>query len=97
MIADQSVLFEIEEERAAICEFDGLMSREEAEKQGKLAAEEWRFACEVRSVLAMKGVAWRREYLNLVESRRGKGPADALRDAVRREWDRQRIELAGQA
>ena len=44
---------EIREERAAICEFDGLLTREQAEKQGLLESEQYRVACEVRKAMEM--------------------------------------------
>lgn len=88
---------EMAEERAGILEFDALMTREDAERLGKLASEEWRHACEVRTVVAMPSAGQRREYLELVEKRRGKASGDRLRDAVSREWLARRTELAGQA
>lgn len=88
---------EMAEERAAIREFDGLMTRADAERLGKLESEEWRHACEVRHVVAMSSVSDRREYLDLVEKRRGKVSGEKLRDAVSREWLARRTELAGQA
>lgn len=88
---------EMAEERAGILEFDALMTREEAERLGKLESEEWRHACEVRHVVAMSSVSERREYLDLVEKRRGKTAGDRLRDAVSREWLVRRTDLAGQA
>lgn len=86
---------EMAEERAGILEFDALLTREEAERIGKLESEEWRHACEVRTVLAMKGSAQRREYLDMVDSRRGKVAGNKLRDAVSKEWLARRTELAG--
>jgi hypothetical protein len=82
---------------SAIREFEGLMTREEAERLGKLDAEEWRHACEVRAVLDLPTVAERREYLDLAEKRRGATAGQKLRDAVTAEWLRRREELAGQA
>lgn len=87
---------EIAEERAGILEFDALMTREDAERLGKLASEEWRHACEVRHVVAMASVSERREYLDLVDRLRGKEAGGRLRDAVSREWLARRTELAGQ-
>lgn len=76
---------ELAEERAAIREFDGLMTREEAERLGKLDAEEWRFACEVRTLLAMPPPQCR-AMLDGIEKVRGKTAADPVREAVKREW-----------
>lgn len=81
---------EMAEERAGILEFDGLLTREEAERLGKLESEEWRHACEVRHIVAMASVSERREYLGMVEKRRGKEAGDKLRDSVSREWLRQK-------
>lgn len=83
------ILAEIYEERAAIREYDGLMTREEAERLGKLDAEEYRDSCEVRTALAMPLVD-RRLYLDDVEKKRGKFAAAKLRDAVLKEWLRRK-------
>lgn len=88
---------ELAEERAGIREHDGLTAREEAEHLGKLDAEEWRHACEVRHVLSLPTAADRRRYLDLVDDRRGKAAGQRLRDDVSREWLRRRDEIAGQA
>ena len=66
-----------------------MITREEAVRQGKLASEEWRHACEVRTVLKMPMVD-RREYFERVEKMRGMGAANRLRDDVRTEWERRR-------
>lgn len=87
---------EMAEERAAIREFDGLMTREDAERLGKLDAEEWRHACEVRHVLAMPSRLDRADYLKLVDSRRGKDAGQRLRDSVQREWVAQRASIAAE-
>lgn len=76
---------EIFEERSAICEFDGLLTREEAEKQGLLESERWRKDCEIRYVMNLP-FAERRPYLNSVEKVRGKESADKLRNDVMVEW-----------
>lgn len=43
-----AVAEEMAEERAAIMEFDGLLTRTEANRLGLLESERWREACEVR-------------------------------------------------
>lgn len=80
---------EIAEERAGICEFDGLLTREEAERQGKLESEQWRQACEVRKALSMP-LLERQEFLVDVEKKRGKKAADELRSFVQAEWFRRK-------
>ena len=80
---------EIREERAAICEFDGLLTREQAEKQGLLESEQYRVACEVRKVLEMP-LNERREYLAKVDHARGKSSGQELRAQVQAEWLRRK-------
>lgn len=79
---------EIHEERSAIAEYDGQLSRREAEALGLLESERFRESCEVRHVLAIHGSERRRAYLDQCEKHRGKEAADRLRDAVRAEWNR---------
>lgn len=81
---------EVFEERAAIREFDGLMTREDAERLGLLDAEEWRHACEVRHVLSLGSSADRRGYLAQAENHRGVKAVKRLRDDVKKEWERRR-------
>ena len=80
---------EIKEERAAICEFDGLMTHEQAEAQGVLESEAYRQACEVRHVLGLALIE-RQEYLDRVEKVRGARAGGELREAVRKEWMRRK-------
>lgn len=80
---------EISEERAGICEFDGLLTREQAEKQGLLESERWRVACEVRKVLEMP-LDERREYLSRVDQARGKSAGQELMAQVQAEWLRRK-------
>lgn len=80
---------EIREERAAICEYDGLMTREQAEAQGELESEAYRQACEVRYVLGLSLIE-RQEYLDRVEKVRGVRAGGELRAAVRKEWLRRK-------
>lgn len=60
-------------------------------------AEEDRHACEVKAVMRQCYPDGQKaaEYMNEVEKRRGKAAADRLRDDVRAEWKRRRIEEAG--
>ena len=78
-------LFEIFEERAAICEYDGLLTREEAEKQGKLESEQYRHACEVRDILS-RPLMDRRALLADIEQKRGMEAAERLRSDMARLW-----------
>lgn len=80
-------IHEDQEERAAIRQFDGLMTRAEAERLTMLDSEEYRFACEVRTVLRLT-LPERRQYLELVEKKRGKGACDRLKTAITQEWTR---------
>ena len=76
---------EIFEERSAIAEFDGLLTRADAEKLGLLESERWRKDCEIRYVMNLP-FAERRPYLNMVEKVRGKEYADKLRNDIQAEW-----------
>lgn len=72
------------DERAAIMEFDGGLSREEAEKATRKHMHE----CEVRDCIKRfypDGNAMA-EHLAKIEKRRGKEPADKLRFDVRVAW-----------
>ena len=80
---------EIYSERAGIVEHSGLMTREQAEAQGKLESEQFRMACEVRTVLAMP-FSERKTYLFMVGERRGKEAKEALSIGVRDEWMRRK-------
>lgn len=85
----EEIAAEIFEERAAICEFDGLLTRQQAEAMGLLESEQYRQACEVRTVLAMPTFD-RRSFLSAVEVKRGKAHADQLRELVTAEWLRRK-------
>ena len=85
----EEIATEIFEERAAICEFSGLMTREQAEAMAMLESEKYRQACEVRTVLAMP-LDERRPFLSAVERKRGKAHADQLRGLVQAEWLRRK-------
>lgn len=60
--------------------------------------EEKRHACEVSWVMRTMYQDGKRaaEFFNLVEKKRGKGPADKLRDDCRVAWKLRQQELAGQ-
>ena len=90
------VCAEIQEERAGICEFDGLMTRKDAERMGMLESDAYRMACEVRTVLGWS-LTKRRDYLDMAEKIRGAHAVGELREAVRLEWLRRKTETAGQA
>lgn len=80
---------EIAEERAAICEFDGLLTRAEAEVRGILESETYRKSCEIRTVLDMPQSS-RAGYMDRVEQMRGVKAANELRESVRKEWMRRK-------
>ena len=80
---------EIESERSAICEIDGLLTREQAEFQGLLESEQYKTACEVRAVLAMP-FSERKPYLQRVQLVRGLVARDVLAKAVNDEWLRRK-------
>lgn len=89
MTETEVIAEEIRIERAAICEFDGLLTREQAEAQGLLESEQYRSACEVRAILVMP-FEKRRPFLFDVEKSRGKAHADKLREIVQAEWLRRK-------
>ena len=80
---------EIESERSAICEIDGLLTREQAEAQGLLESDRYKASCEVRAVLAMP-FSERKPYLTMVGEKRGLPARDALAKAVNDEWLRRK-------
>jgi hypothetical protein len=80
---------EIYNERAGICEFDGLLTREQAEAQGLLESDRYKAACEVRHVLAMP-FSERKPYLTMVGEKRGLVARDVLAKAVNDEWLRRK-------
>lgn len=95
--ADEAV--EVFEERAAIAEYDGLLTREEAEKQALLESEQYRHACEVRDAVKRFFPRTDRiaEHLKLIAVKRGQEAADRLRQDVWTMWQKRSIELAEQA
>lgn len=90
MSETETIAAEIHAERAAICEHDGLLTREQAEARGKLESDEYRMACEVRTVLAMP-FAERKPYLQQVWLVRGMAARDVLARAVNLEWLRRKV------
>ena len=80
---------EVFEERAAICEHDGLLTRDEAEKQGLLESARYMHDCLVRTVLRMP-FEDRRPFLDSVEKKQGKAAADKLRADVIAEFERRK-------
>jgi hypothetical protein len=77
------------EERAAIMEFDGLLTREEAERRGKLETEEYRHACEVREIASWPLQA-RRAHITGVEHWRGKAAADRIKSDLLKLWEKRK-------
>ena len=76
-------LVEFFNERAAIREHDGGMSKEDAERMAKEDVEAYRHHCECLSVVRMyrqKGSEAVKSYLLQVEKHRGSEPAQRLRN-----------------
>ncbi|MBK8772244.1 MAG: hypothetical protein IPM06_17725 [Rhizobiales bacterium] len=72
---------ELFEERAAIMEYDGGLSREEAEYKARIEVEAKRHACEVKYVLALEN-AEKAAYFDLCRKRRGDAATERLRADV---------------
>ena len=73
---------EIFEERAAICEHDGGLPKDQAEAIAAVQVENFRHACEVRNVVARyrkDGGEAVKEFLAQVSKHRGQAAADRLR------------------
>lgn len=73
------------EERCAIREYEGGLSREESERLARADVEAYRNACEVRDVVEKyrkHGGEFVRKYLLLVEKARGSTAANRLREAA---------------
>lgn len=73
---------EIREERAAIREFDGGLTREEAEKLGGLDSRAWLTACLVRHVASMEAFEDRKQFVEDYGKKHGKAAAEQLREAL---------------
>jgi hypothetical protein len=78
---------EIFDERAAICEIEGGLPKEQAEAIAAIQVENFRHACEVRSVVAKyqtEGGEAVKAFLVQVAKHRGQAAADRLRaDALK--------------
>ena len=70
------------EERAAIAEFDGGLSRQAAESLAADELEAHRAACEARQVAGMSSNQERADYINQVAKNRGPEAAQQLRRAA---------------
>lgn len=81
---------ELYEERAGIAEYDGGLSRADAEAQ----ADEYRHRCEVRWLCANQERG--REYLRTVAVKRGAQAAQRLRDDALEQWQRGNRGKAGE-
>ena len=81
---------EVRQERAAIAEYDGLLSRAEAEKLGALESEHYKLSCQTRFACALQTIEFRRDYLALVEKRDGQEHAEKLRAMIQRHWKERR-------
>ena len=85
---------EIYNERAGICEYSGLMTREEAEKQGLLESQRWRRLCELKAIYNMP-LDKRREYFVMVKKERGDQAMQKLKSEFGAYWfDRKRQGMA---
>lgn len=54
------------------------------------ASEQWRLECEARHVVSMSGKQARRDYLDVVDKRRGTAAKNELEAAVRLEWGKRK-------
>ena len=81
---------EVFEERAAIAEFDGLLTREEAEKLGLLASRRYLEDCEINEICNMPSLEQRKTYLAMIEKARGKAATDHIKNQLQREWMRRK-------
>ena len=77
---------EIQQERAAIAEYEGLLSTEEAERLGLLESERYKLSYQTRFCLALQTLDGRQDYLAMVERRDGLQHADKLRELVKANW-----------
>lgn len=87
---------EIYSERAAICEFDGLITREQAEAQGMLESQRYRESCEARDVVQTyyPDSVKLQLYLAKVLTQRGEKATNKLRADCRLAWKDKRVEAA---
>jgi len=54
------------------------------------ASEAWRHETEARTILGLRNVTERRDWLDAIEKRRGKAAADRLRETVHALWKARR-------
>jgi hypothetical protein len=54
------------------------------------ASEAWRHECEARAVMRQPTTEARREWLAVIEQKRGKAAADQLRETIRTLWPKSR-------
>ena len=59
-------------------------------RQVDSASEDWRHETEARSILSLRNVTERRDWLDAIEKRRGKASADRLRETVQALWKARR-------
>lgn len=76
-------------ERAAIYQFEGMLSFAEAERRGLLESEQHRISSQIRFACALSK-ADRDRYWQLVERRDGKDYAEKLRELALQHWNEKR-------
>jgi len=76
---------EIYNERAGICEYSGLLTREEAEALGMLESKAWIYACLLKTINEMTE-SKRIEYYRHVTSSRGEELARKIKHDVGMYW-----------
>ena len=59
-------------------------------RQVDSAGEDWRHETEASSILSLRNVTERRDWLDAIEKRRGKASADRLRETVQALWKARR-------
>lgn len=89
---DAHIIADAEEygnERAAIYQFEGMLSFKEAEHRGLLDSERHRISCQIRFACALSKND-RDQYWQLVERRDGKEYAEKLRELALIHWNDKR-------
>jgi len=76
---------EIYNERAGICEYSGLLTREEAEARGILESKAWIYACLLKTIHEMTE-SKRIEYYRHVTANRGEEVARKIKHDVGMYW-----------
>ena len=79
-------------ERAAIYQFEGMLSFQEAERRGLLESEQHRISSQIRFACALSK-ADRDSYWGLVERRDGKEYMEKLRELALQHWKEKRGKL----